>query len=260
MKVLKRVFLSAATATLIGGAGAYGQSTGNILVNPDMVLDANDGRTSQTVTGPSGASQLVFGGTAAAYWAYVTIRFGDFTLDTELVPSDFVPGSQMLHVRAHGVGFIQLRPIPSDTALENGHRATFCTWIKVGQGGNIGIAADDTTTSATPTGDWQKILDNTDHTTPNGPALTVVPRLPPGDPGNGATLGDVDFYVATADYTPRRLTDCPRATLDDVSYRGRPLIVPPHQPQVVHPDWGDRRRGDAPKPDQKQQQQFGPGK
>src|SRR5258708_683299 len=91
MKVLERALLSAATATLICCSGAYGQSTGNLLNNPDMVLDAYDGRTSRTVTMPFGGTPLVFGGSAAADWAYVTVQFaGSLTIDTELVPSDFM--------------------------------------------------------------------------------------------------------------------------------------------------------------------------
>jgi len=267
MKVLERILLPVAAVTLMSCVSAYAQSTGNLLDNPDMALEANGGRTSQSVTYPAFSTPLVFGGSAAAYWAYVTVPFGNLTIDTELVPSDFMQGGQMLHVRAQGVGFIQLRPNPSDTTVEYGHRATFCAWVKVVQGGSAGVQADDTGSGGAPTGDWQQLIDNTDATTPNGPAITVVPERPPGDKETGVVLGDVDFYVATADYTTRRLTSCPRATLDDVSYRLQPLLAPPREPLVEHPDWNDpdrggrgdvtpvqRRRGNGPKPDQKPQQ------
>jgi hypothetical protein len=263
MRVLERALLSAAAATLLSCGGAYAQSTGNLLDNPDMVLEANDGRTSQTVRYPAVSRPVVFGGSAAAYWAYITVPLGNLTIDTELVPSDFISGNQMLHVRAHDVAFMQLRPVSSDTSFGYGRRATFCAWVKVAQGSTVGVQADDTGSGGTATGDWQQLVDSTDATTANGPAITVFPQRPPGDTGTGTVLGDVDFYVATADYTPRRLTACPRATLDDVSIRRQPFIVPPREPRVQHPDWNDpdhgggdaqRRRGIPPKPDQKPQQ------
>ncbi len=261
----KRASMLAAAALFCGGA--YGQSTGNILINPDMVLDANGGRTSQSLVYPNVSVPVDFGGTAAAEWAFVTIPFANLTIDTELVPSDFMPGGQMLHVWAHGVGFVQLRPIPSDTALEFGHRATFCAWVKVVRGGSVAVQAGDTASGGAPTGEWQDVADHSDHTTPNGPAITVIPQRPPGDTGTSLVLGDVDFYVATADYTPQMLSACPRATLDDVSHRRQPLNVPPRQPRVEHPNWGGpassgpgdpyRRNNGPSEPDQKSQQ-FAP--
>src|ERR1700761_8862112 len=118
---MKSLTLAAASiATLFWCDGAPAQSTGNLLANPDMVLEANDGRTSQTVSGPAGGAPIAFGGTAAADWAFVTLQFGTFSVDTELVPSDLMPGSQMLHVRARGVGFLELRPLLVDSAFAFG--------------------------------------------------------------------------------------------------------------------------------------------
>jgi|GEM_PF-6221390 len=123
--------LVAAAALSAVAVSAAAQAGGNILLNPDVEIGIDGGATF-TDTPVSPAIGIAFGGTAAQSWGFVANPrpLQSYSIRTELLPSDFMDGGSMLHVRAHNIAYIVVIPSLAYTPVVP-HRAAFCAWVKV---------------------------------------------------------------------------------------------------------------------------------
>jgi hypothetical protein len=230
MKPWLKTVLAATAASLIWNA-SEAQTVRNLIANPDLDVAGALGASTTDSAAPRPSDVIIAHESAAADWQLVARRLGDFSIQTELVPSDGVAGTRMLHVRAHGVTFVELLP-DLDTPPPTPHPAFFCVWVKVVQAGYAEAQISGAGSGGVPTGAWQYFVGSRADATTNVPVLTVH-----ADRTSSAIAGDVEFYVRSATFTLEPLTACPLRTRDSLA-AGRPTLnAPPRYPAIEHPQW-----------------------
>ena len=231
---VRKVILAAALS-LLANQTVSAQTADNLITNPNMDAEGPDGpSTAFSGIPPRASIPFIFHIPAAAAWGLRVLTYENFSIETELMASDLVPGGRMLHVRASNVGLISMSPyLTSTPALPTSFG--FCVWIKVVHGGKVAAGLYGATTDGNHSGAWQPIIVNQPNAISQDAGFGVFPfatldrTLP--------RLGEVEFYLQAATLAAHPLTACPQQTLNSLAGGRQRLNLPPQYPVIEHPQW-----------------------